>query len=115
MICGNAKSKNKTDEEFKLWKESKLETVIHHVEYPLNDTTLKRNDAGEKEIVTRESNIKDNRGKTSHAWHETKRQKDNKVDSSTEEVEEDVLKETERDIEDESILNEDENALLALL
>ena len=115
LICGNTKSKNQTDAEFKLWKESKLETVVNHVEYPSNGSALKGNESDVKEDVIREGNINNYIGKPRHIWHKTKGQKDDKVDISTEEVKEDVLKETERDIEDESILNEDENALLALL
>ena len=89
--------------------------MIHHVEYPSSATELKGHDTSEKEKVVGEDNMKDDTGKTSNAWHATKQQKASKVDISTEEVKEDVLKEMERDIEEDSILNDDENALLALL
>ena len=33
LVCGNIKSQGKIDEDFKLWKESKLETIVHHIKY----------------------------------------------------------------------------------
>ena len=111
MICGNSKPRNKTEEEFKIWKASKLESVIHHVEYPTNGTTIAKDgkskehhNDGNEDIANISENIVYNPTNT----------KDNKIVTSSNNVPENVVKEIERNVWAENKPNDDKNSSLAL-
>ena len=111
MVCGSTKSKNKTEDDFKLWKESKLESIIHHVEYPLNDIISTRNKKSAQNNMTIIKNIANLAENTSKRSITTFQLKDDRIDSSSNEVLENVVKKFERDVDDEKKVKTDEGTL----
>ena len=111
LICGNTKPKNKTEEDFKIWKESKLERVIHHVEYPTNGTTI-LNDSESKENHNKGNepipDISENK------VHNPSNLKDDKIVKSSKNVPESVIKEIERNVQAENKPDHERSSSLAL-
>ena len=112
MICGNSKPIDKTDEDFKVWKASKLDSVIHHVEYPKLGTTMMKNG------IRKENQNKGNEGVANiseNTVYNPSNTTYDKIVKSSKKVPESIVKEIERNVGAENNPNDDKGLSLALL